>query len=73
MQTDLFTAPQKLTGQKLKVMAYLRAHGSITPLEAADRLQVWRLAARIEELRRMGYQITTGKQGRVARYEMEKG
>lgn len=55
------------------VLAYLVDRGSITPVEAAEHLGVWRLAPRIFELKERGYDIRrtdipNGNGGRHARY-----
>lgn len=39
------------------ILAYLRRNGSISPLEALNDLGVFRLAARVRELRLDGYLI----------------
>ena len=61
--------------QKAYIIAYLKQGYGITPLEALHIFQCNRLAARIRDLRRMGWHITTtmitvpsGK--RVARYTL---
>ena len=42
------------------ILAYLRRHGSITPLEALNPpIRCFRLAARIHELKREGHAIRT--------------
>jgi len=43
--------------QNQKILAYLDAHGSITPAEAFLNLSILRLASRIHELKRMGIRI----------------
>jgi len=63
------------------VLAYIRRHGSITPLEALRELGVNRLAARINDLRESGHDIasdlvdvqTRAGQSRVARYTLRAG
>lgn len=61
--------------QRMYLIAYLKQGYGITPLEALRIFQCNRLAARIRDLRRMGWHITTtmitvpsGK--RVARYTL---
>lgn len=44
--------------QAQRVLAYIREFGAITQLEALRDLGVMRLASRISDLRRMGYDIT---------------
>lgn len=45
--------------QKQKVLRHLNTGEHITPLEAIGLYGIYRLAARIEELRREGYHIVT--------------
>jgi hypothetical protein len=61
-----------------KILAYLQAGNRLTALEALQRFQCFRLAARIHELRRDGWQIEeqmveTGSGKRVAEYSMGGG
>lgn len=44
--------------QKQMIIDYMDTHGGITVREASRQLGVERLAARIEELRKAGHQIT---------------
>lgn len=71
------TDPTKRS-QKRLILAYIEAHGSITPLEAERHIGCLRLGARIWDLRHDGYNIVkeivevatrTGK-ARVARYRL---
>lgn len=62
------------TTQRDAVLAALRT-GPLTPLEALDRLGVFRLAARAHELRQQGHAISverfkTASGKRVARYRL---
>ena len=41
--------------QAQRVLDYITEHGSITQLEAASILGVWRLASRIADLKKNGY------------------
>ena len=52
---------QRVT-QRERVLMYLKQFGSITPLQALKEFGIMRLAARIWELRKRGYNIskTTG-------------
>ena len=54
------------------VLAYIRRHGSITAAEAVEGFRCYRLAARVKDLRNMGYDIVTHEEdhegGRHARY-----
>ena len=45
--------------QRTKILDYMRKYGSITHLQAQQDLGCMRLAARIGELREMGYAIGT--------------
>ncbi|WP_416047932.1 helix-turn-helix domain-containing protein [Cupriavidus basilensis] len=65
------------TAQRTRILAALRAHGSLTTLEARRRLDCLHPAARVMELRNLGYLISTiwqwdhtaeGCPHRVARY-----
>ena len=44
--------------QKQAIVAYLRANGSMTPMDAFDKLHITKLATRVSELRRDGVEIT---------------
>ncbi len=63
--------------QKERLRHYLLANGSITPMQAWNTLGIYRLGARIHELREEGMEITTetaevcnrfGETCKVARY-----
>lgn len=58
-QLSIFDQPEKpvKTTQGMKILRYLWAFGSITPLEALRDLGVMRLAARIGELEQQGVEI----------------
>lgn len=43
--------------QRKKVLDYIQRFGSITPVEAMWDLGIMRLAARVYDLRRMGYNV----------------
>lgn len=45
--------------QTAMVLAYLKKHKTITPMVALRKLNCFRLAARIFDLKTDGYQITT--------------
>ena len=47
--------------QKRQILWHLKQRGSIEPLQALNLYGCFRLAARIEELRTEGHQITTEK------------
>ena len=66
---------------KVRVLDYLKTHGSITPLEALNELGCYRLGARIWDLRHDGHTIDTeiergvdrhGEPMRYARYTLRK-
>lgn len=46
--------------QSQRVLDYMDAYGSINPYEALRDLGVMRLASRISELKRKGYEIESG-------------
>lgn len=63
--------------QAIRILGYIEEFGSITPLEAMRDLGVYRLAARIADLRKAGNDIQTtmidvpnryGTSSKVARY-----
>lgn len=67
--------------QCTKVLAYIMEHGSINPSEAYNRLHIYRLGARIKDLRDAGHKIRTdiaketnadGETVKYAVYSMEK-
>ncbi len=43
--------------QHQKIYNYMKQHGSITPMECFDKLQITKLATRIGEMRRNGIPI----------------
>lgn len=66
--------------QNERILKYMDKHGSITQFEAY-RLGILRLASRISDMRRLGYQIERemvtvknqyGENCRVARYSLER-
>ena len=66
----------------MRVLEYMRMHGGITPLEAWTELGVYRLSARIADLRKRGYDIAGktvsvlnryGEKCRVKRYALREG
>ena len=55
--------------QNAKVLAWLQRWPSITPFEAYDQLRIYRLGARIFDLRERGHDIlNTEPLGKPARY-----
>jgi hypothetical protein len=67
---------QKNSPQNEEVLRYMRQHGGITPVEALRKLGVFRLGARIFELKHQGYDIIStmvkSKGKRYSRYEFAK-
>lgn len=70
-----------MENQCKQILQYMEDFGSITPLEAMSDLGVMRLAARISDLRRAGYQISRrdetaknryGRAVRYGRYKLEE-
>lgn len=59
------------------IINYIDRHGSITPKEAVNELDVWRLSSRINEIKKKKKVKTTyipftkasGKKSRYAKYE----
>jgi hypothetical protein len=51
-------AKGKLISQDEVVLRHLRDHDHITPAIAANTYNIWRLAARIHNLRKRGYPIS---------------
>jgi len=43
--------------QRMKIVEYMRNNGGITSLEAVENLHILRLASRIHELVKLGYDI----------------
>ena len=73
-----FAEPQthRRPTQAGRILDYLRQGNRLTALEALERFQCFRLAARIHELRREGWQIDeqtveTPSGKRIAEYWME--
>lgn len=67
--------------QSERILDYIIQHGSITPLEAMRDIGCMRLAARISDLKEMGYPIISetvavdnryGEKCHVKRYSMEE-
>ena len=61
--------------QNEQILQHLRAGRPLTPYEALDAFGCFRLAARVEELRRAGHpisveKVTTGQGKKVAQYRM---
>ena len=65
-----------------KVLAFMKQHGSITQADAVYQLNTFRLSARIADLKKRGYDITSviaegvdkeGKRVRFARYSLREG
>jgi len=61
--------------QNAAVLDHLTKHGSITALEAVQKLNCWRLAARVYDLRKYGWNINTmmvGVRNKYARYFLKR-
>lgn len=61
--------------QNAKVLDWLRKWGSITPKEAIDNLRIYRLGARVYDLRKRGHDILNANPqgfGDHARYVLIK-
>lgn len=65
-----------------RILDYMYAHGGITQFDALNELGVMRLASRISELRRNGFDISSkmvkvsnryGETCRVKRYSLKDG
>lgn len=50
------------------ILAYMREHGSITPLEALEKIGCMRLGARIYELKRSGHEIHSERVRRLNKH-----
>lgn len=70
------------TTQAQLVLEYMKEFGSITPLEAIQDLGVYRLSARIADLKKKGFSIQTKmekvpnrrqKMSKIARYSLAEG
>lgn len=66
--------------QAQMILDYINEYGSITPLEGMRDIGCYRLAARISDLKKLGYPIKTeiiavknrmGTHSNVARYSLE--
>ena len=55
--------------QSQKVLEYIRQFGSITQLEALRDIGVMRLASRVSDLRKQGYNIVGDREAVLNRYE----
>jgi molybdenum-dependent DNA-binding transcriptional regulator ModE len=56
------------TTQSQRVLEYIRETGSITQLEALRELGVMRLASRVSDLKRQGYNIISKPEAVMTRY-----
>jgi len=78
-QPELMFAPaetHKRPTQANRILRYLQAGHRLTPLDALELFGCFRLAARVHELRREGWQIVertveTASGKRIAEYSME--
>ena len=71
----------KHTAQGVKIVQYMKRHGCITALEAQQEFGCARLAARINDLRKLGFAITSTPvvflnrdwvKTRIAQYSLEE-
>lgn len=53
--------PLKAGAQTERILAHLAAGRAITPLQALEKYNCWRLSGRILDLRRRGHSIVTTK------------
>lgn len=60
VQEDLFIRMPAASSQAGQILDHLRRIGPITPLEALELYGCFRLAARIKDLRELGWAIETG-------------
>jgi hypothetical protein len=62
-QTDMFGGSHRATeptGHQCRaVLEHMRRYGSVTDLDAYSKLGIRRLAARVNDLRNLGWDITT--------------
>ena len=49
----------RLSSQNAMILNFLKSGGSLTPIEALEKFQCFRLAARMNDLRKKGYVIET--------------
>ena len=49
----------RLISQNAMILNFLESGGSLTPIEALEKFQCFRLAARMNDLRKKGYVIQT--------------
>lgn len=70
-----------MKGSKARLLTHFEKYGSITSMEAIEKYGITRLAARIKDLRDLGYDITTlmmdgqnryGEATRYAKYVMRR-
>ena len=57
-----------MTGSKPRIINYMKLHGGITSMDAFKDLGETRLSARIFELRKLGYDISTLEIESINRY-----
>ena len=67
--------------QNMRIIEFIREHGSITPIDALNNIGCLRLSARIHDLKDMGYRFKTvsetvkfadGRSKTFARYFLEE-
>ena len=57
-----------MLNQKLRILKYIREHGSISSLEAMQELGILRRASRISDLKQDGYRFRTEREAGKNRY-----
>jgi hypothetical protein len=62
--------PHSKPSQAAQILAHIVRHGSITPRDAIEHYQCFRLAARIHELKANGHPIACDLTGGFARYSL---
>ena len=69
-ELSLTTHPEPDIGanQQKDIIRWMNEHGSITPFQALRELGIMRLASRVGELRKRGYQIDTQYEEFTTRY-----
>jgi len=58
-QMELFAGTRKKLSQTQLILGHLEMKGSISALEAMSLYRIFRLAARVKDLRNQGYEIET--------------
>lgn len=56
------------SSQCMRILRYMETHGSITSMEAFEKLGITRLSGRIKDLKDQGYRISSTRRGEVPNY-----